>query len=248
MPYLKLYTSFLTVLVLAGYTFGQEDITKKLIETPPPGTTFSSLLHSGPRPIDGLKIGDRTPNEIEGLRFSETTPLSAIRLGHSDKAAVIKSFGSDCIDRCRLANGWSVRFDYYSQPSGISTAITDHSGTHLFSLVPKPEYIGRVRSIVVTRSQPITVKSSLFRDSFSRNCAQPMADGFQIKGQKPRKIEFQVGYYDAYGLEYTVIDGSNNDNCFSEVKRGLARVQRIRYSVPSYVERAVVFEMIPIPD
>ncbi len=224
---------------------------EKIFSELPKGVSFSELLGIGLKKIDGLKIGQQSPNELTGLKFNSSSSLSTILPGISNRTDVIKAFGSDCDDDpCKLNSNltWRVHVNYYAENSGRTLIRTDNKGQESFALIPRKEFIGRVSEIVLIPTRPVSVKPSELRNRFARNCLQPFGDGFLIEGEKPvkRKVEFLVRFFDQYGLEYTVNDGSTNENCFDKVKRQFARVSRITYSVPSDLESNEIFQKIPI--
>ena len=132
------------------------------------------------------------PNELKGFELYGRGRIAVLKLAVSSKEDVARVFGSDCIKKCDYDDKWFVNISYIGD-LGRSIII----GDNMRDLIPKPQFAGKIESIVFTPKGRIKFKKSKFTREFTRRATEGISE--RIKGNL-----FFDYYFDEYGLFYFI--------------------------------------------
>jgi hypothetical protein len=184
--------------------------------------------------IEGLKLGDVSPNELKGYEFFGSGRLKGLRLGVSDRQDVIKIFGKSCEKICSYNDKWSIAFTYFRDG-----ALLPLNGKA--AIVILPQYAGKIHRIYLYPKKKTFALEIKFSDEFNLSTVS----GTSLPGKKPG-MTFET-YADGYGLSYeiankTVYKAEKDKETYSTGKGAFWSIQ---YGIPIQIEKTMFVEQYP---
>ena len=189
--------------------------------------------------VRGLKVGDVSPNELQGYKFFTEGKLKNIRIGLSTREDMKRIFGATCEGRCDYDENWQVFVNYFGD--GGPTTISKSSGE--FELIPKPGFIGTLRIVKLIPKRRISFSRVSFPRRFAKSLTYAIGDAWGVNGFEGAVHSTSDVYGDGYGLSYSVYRKETFNNLRNQQKSRedvrTGDLLEIEYSIPDSLDDVV---------
>lgn len=175
------------------------------------------------------------PNELKDYEFFGRGRLSKISLAQSTKQDIEKIFGEDCISPCDFNENWRIRFEYLGD---FALTVWDRKAKGYKEKIPKPQYLGKLYSIIFLPKNRISIKKEDFPFAFVRG---PGA----TRSASSRRWEYSYSTLsDKYGLHYNLletIEARDNSNVSANavLSRNKGDLIEIAYGIPAKKQKGI---------
>lgn len=177
--------------------------------------------------VENLKLGERSPNELEGYEFFKTGKLKELKLGISTRENVRETLGKDCEDICEYSDDWRIVFTYFDH---ISREISEDGKTTKY--LPDPKFANTIYSIKFVPKKRISFSNITFSDQFRKFGAT--AFGHDFSGKAVHVAFFS--YTDPYGLRYVIFDKITLNTANKKDESQTGDLMSIEYTIPRQLE------------
>jgi hypothetical protein len=175
------------------------------------------------------------PNELKGYDFFGRDRLSKVSLAKSTKQDIEKIFGEDCSASCDFDENWRIRFEYLGD---FALTVWDGNAKAYKEKIPKPQYIGKLFSILFLPKNRISLKKDDFPAAFVKGPGGS-------RSSSSRRWEYSYStLWDEYGLRYNLLEmieaGDDvNDSADPVLSRNQGDLIEIVYGIPAKKQKDI---------
>lgn len=195
---------------------------------------------NSPPTIQGLSVGDVSPNELPGYQFFAKGKLKGIKLGFSRKEDIEKIFGSSCENTCNYDERWDLLATYYSEEEVYTTTQTNNGVETKIVYFPRPQYYGTLSSISLSPKENLSFSKIIFPRTFAKGETNVIGDSFSERGFEGAVHTAIDTFADGYGLTYNVFDKVTFHNIPYDEKSKQGDLLNIEYKIPDSIEKNFV--------